>query len=193
MKLVYGFGVNDADYVTQPTVSGKRVMCPAYQAWTSMIRRSYSERLHNDHPTYQGVTVCSDWLSFMSFRSWWIKNNVKGWQLDKDLLTDSREYSPDSCIYVPSWLNSFTIDSGSTRGNCPIGVFWHIATKSYVAMCRDPVTGKRFHLGLFRDPDAAHKAWRSKKLNVALMLKSKMDEVDERIYPRVIEIIERAT
>ena len=45
------------------------------------------------------------------------------------------------------------------------------------------------HLGYFDTPEAAHAAWLKRKLELALELKPKMDEIDLRIYPRVIEII----
>ena len=35
----------------------------------------------------------------------------------------------------------------------------------------------------------AYQAWRNRKLKIAAELKSKMDDIDVRIYPRIIEII----
>ena len=49
-RLVYGVGINDADYVVQPTENGKTKMCIYYQTWKNMLRRCYSER----EPTYIG-------------------------------------------------------------------------------------------------------------------------------------------
>ena len=48
------------------------------------------------------------------------------------------------------------------------------------------------HLGLFKTPEAAHLAWKARKLELALELKPKMDEIDLRIYPRIVEIINNA-
>ena len=52
--------------------------------------------------------------------------------------------------------------------------------------------GRSQHLGYFDTPEAAHLAWRNRKLELALELKPKMDEIDTRIHPRVVEIIRNA-
>lgn len=190
--VVKGVGVNDAHYLTQPNIDGKKVMCPAYRAWATMLKRTYSSKYHAKRPTYSGVTVCDEWQSFMSFRGWWIENQVDGWQVDKDILSDAGVYSHETCIFVPAWLNSFTLDSGSLRGVYPIGVAFHKGTGRFQAGCRNPMSKKREHLGYFDTPEAAHLAWRNRKLELAIELKPKMDEIDIRIYPRVVEIINNA-
>ena len=192
MKLVRGFGVNDADYAVGRLVSGKRVICAAYRAWANMIDRCYSEKRQKKNPTYIGVTVCDEWRSFMAFREWWLESHVDGWQIDKDLLTDNNQYSPDSCIYVPAWLNTFTIDRNAVRGEFPIGVDYHKASKSFRSMCNNPATGKQVTIGRFKTPEAAHLAWRARQLEYASQMKNEMDAIDARIYPRVVDIISRA-
>lgn len=190
-RSVFGFGVNNADYMSGPKIDGKKANCPAYVAWRDMIKRSYCPKWHARHPTYIGVSVCEEWHSFLAFRAWWIANQIDGWQLDKDLLGNSREYSPESCIFVPQWLNNFTIDSGAARGNCPIGADWHKSSGKYRARCSRPF-GKNEHLGNFTSAEDAHAAWKSRKLEIAEELRPRMDEIDLRIYPRVVEIISRA-
>lgn len=189
MKLVCGVGINDADYVVQYRVSGRRLKCPAHMAWANMLDRCYNAKFHSRHPSYIGVTVCDEWLSFMSFRKWWIDNHVDGWHLDKDLLTDGREYSPEACIYVPQWLNKFTLDRALMRGDWPIGVSFHRPTGKFRARCRNPMNPRGYYIGVFADANEAHRAWLKRKLELAKELKDKMDEIDERIYQRVIEII----
>ena len=190
--LVQGVGINDAQYCVAPGIDGKTVLCPAYRAWKDMLKRSYSQRCHAMQPTYSGVTVCDEWHSFMSFRRWWIENQIDGWQLDKDIMSDSREYSPETSIFVPRWLNVFTIDRGAARGNLPIGVIFHKGRGKFRAKCCNPMSKKQEHLGYFDTPEEAHAAWLARKLELALELKPKMDEIDQRIYPRVIEIINNA-
>ena len=192
--LVCGVGVNDAPYCAQPRIDGKQVVCPAYSAWTGMLKRAYSEKCQEKRPTYKGVVVCDEWHSFMSFRHWWLENQVDGWELDKDILYDDGVYSPEACIFVPSWLNSFTIDSGSSRGELPIGVDFQKRAGKYRAQCCQPLAGRRGRLclGLFTTPEEAHLAWLARKLELALELKPKMDEIDLRIYLRVVEIINNA-
>lgn len=189
MRLVHGFGINDADYAVSPRINGRQSMCAAYSAWKGMIARAYSKKFHARYPTYSGVAVCEEWRSFMRFKAWWIDNHVDGWHLDKDLLTHSRTYSPESCLYVPSWLNLFTIDCGAARGVWPVGVSRDNRTKRFQARCRNPSTGMEEYLGYFGTKEEAHGKWLERKLQIAFEFKVEMDAIDERIYCRVIDII----
>ena len=189
-KPRYGVGVNDADYVTAPTVNGAALWDPAYMAWSGMLQRAYSQKFHVANPTYSDVTVCKEWHSFCAFREWWLNNYRDGFQCDKDLLMPgNREYAPDTCIYVPRWLNSFTTDSESSRGEFPIGVSLNKSTGKYRSQCCNPITGKRHNLGRFDTPEEAHEAWLDFKLALADRLKKEMDRIDPRIYNNVLAII----
>lgn len=189
-KPRYGVGVNDASYITTPTVNGARLWDPAYLAWVGMLERAYSERYHAIYPTYVGVTVCDEWHSFSAFREWWLNSHREDWQLDKDLLmVGNKEYSPDACIYVPRWLNNFTTDSGASRGELPVGVYLCKQTGKYKSQCCNPITGKQRNLGRFSTPKAAHDTWLNYKLELADQLKPEMDAIDKRIYPNVVTII----
>lgn len=125
-KPLFGVGLNDADYATQPIVNGEQIVDPAYRAWAGMLKRAYDRKYHATHPTYSDVTVCKEWRSFSVFRAWWLDNHRDGLNLDKDLLVvGNREHSPRSCLYIPQWLNKFTTDSGASRGEIQIGVSLH--------------------------------------------------------------------
>lgn len=190
--LVHGFGVNDADYEVKPVVDGKQVRCHAYESWCAMLRRVFDDKYQQKHKTYIGTTICDEWRSFMAFREWWLRNYVDGWHLDKDLLTDDRQYSPDKCLYVPAWLNIFTTGSDSNRGKFPIGVSYEKSSGLFEASCNNPETGRKSRVGRFKTPEAAHLAWRARKLEYAAQMKNEMDAIDERIYHRVVDIINRA-
>ena len=187
--LVYGVGSNDAGYCTQPCIDGKQVRCKAYQDWQRMIERCYSSRYLHANTTYIGVTVCDEWRSFSAFRNWWLDNYVDGWQLDKDILSDMRTYSPETCLYVPSWLNSFITDHGAASGEWPIGVCYDKRRGKYRASCSNKIEKKLEHLGYFDTAAEANRAWAIRKLQIALALKSQMDGIDMRIYPRIVDII----
>ena len=192
-KPLYGVGVNDAEYMTTPTVNGVKLWDPAYMAWYGMLTRAYDPKYHARHPTYSDITVCSEWHSFRAFRAWWLANYREDWQLDKDLLTaGNREYGPDACIYIPGWLNSFTVDCGASRGELPIGVSIYKQTGKYKSRCCNPITGKQRYLGLFTEPEAAHDAWLKCKLSLAEQLKPDMDAIDPRIYNNAVSIIKAA-
>ena len=192
-KPRYGVGVNDAHYMITQKVNGVRLWDPAYMAWVNMLQRAYDPKCHATNPTYVGVTVCEKWHSFSAFRAWWLLRSVEGCSLDKDLLSPgNREYGPDACIYVPRWLNNFTIARGALRGELPIGVSFCKQTGRYRSDCNNPITGKEHNLGRFATPAAAHEAWLKYKLELAAQLKQEMDAIDHRIYPNVITIIKAA-
>lgn len=192
-KPVYVVGVNDAPYFTKPMINGYIVTDPAYVSWSSMLDRAYGYKLQARCQTYLGVTACEEWHSFVAFRKWWLENYREGWQLDKDLLVvGNREYGPDACIYVPAWLNTFTIDGGAARGDFPIGVSIHNRSGRYQSHCSNKITGKRKNLGLFATPEEAHQSWLNYKLSLAEQLKPEMDAIDSRIYPNVVTIIKAA-
>ena len=189
-KAIFGVGANDAHYATQPRVNGKQIKDPACIAWAGMLRRAYDPKFHAVKPTYSDVTVCKEWHSFRAFRAWWIENYREGWHLDKDLLAaGNREYGPDACIYIPGWLNNFTLDHGASRGEFPIGVCLDKRSGKYQSECRNPITGKKHYIGYFTTPEAAHDAWLKRKLELADQLKPEMDAIDQRIHPNVVTII----
>jgi len=179
-KLVYGVGINDADYVTQPTVHGKKVMCPFYRTWKSMLERCYDPKFQAKCPTYIGCSVTPEWHRFMTFRAWMIRQDWVGNDLDKDILTPgNRVYGPHTCVFIPHMLNSFTVDSAAARGEWPIGVYWHRQSGKFMAYCSNPFSGKQEYLGYFTCPDAAHEAWRKRKHEIALQLAA--EQTDPRL------------
>ena len=164
-RPVYGVGVNDASYITQPRASGKQLMCHFYRCWKGMLLRCYSDKFKSRNPTYIGCEVCDEWHSFIAFRAWMELQDWEGKQLDKDLIGDGKLYSPEICVFVSSALNNLFTDSGATRGELPIGVYWEKINKKYKAQIR--VNGKKKSLGYFTSANEAHEAWLNAKLEIA--------------------------
>lgn len=191
--MVYSVGINDAAYLTKPRLDGNQISCPAYDVWSGLLERCYDKKFKERCPTYSCVTVCDEWHSFSEFRKWWLEHQVDGFDIDKDIIGDGSVYSRESCIFIPHWLNSFTINCGSARGAWPIGVSYHKRDGCFQAKCSNPITGSQGYIGYFDTPEKAHAAWRTRKLELALELKPRMDEVDIRIYPRVVEMVRKAT
>lgn len=189
---VHGYGINDAPCVVTPRLGGVQVFHPAYTDWRSMLGRCYCEKYINRYPTYRGVSVCDEWLTFSSFREWWLDNQVDGWQLDKDMIGNGLVYSPDMCIFIPGLLNSFTLDTGSSRGEFKIGACYSKKVGKFISSCRNPISRKSEHLGYFCDQEQAHNAWLNRKLELAMDMKVDMDAIDERIYVGAVRIIKAA-
>lgn len=73
----------------------------AYDTWSNMIFRCYSEKSFIDHPTYRDCTVCDEWHNFQNFAKWFYDNYIEGCHLDKDIkIKGNRIYSPDACLFV---------------------------------------------------------------------------------------------
>lgn len=170
-KLVFGVGVNDADYAVNPRLYGKRVTCPFYRSWVDMLMRCYSEKFQAKRHTYIGCTVCEEWLTFSNFKSWMQQQDWNGKELDKDLLVKGNKvYSPGTCVFVDKATNLFIGDNRASRGEWPIGVYLNNQAMKIGARCSNPFSGKREHLGYFKCPSQAHLAWKKRKHELALRL-----------------------
>ena len=195
-KLVYGVGINDADYVTQKfetidCADGKRKQklvcgCPYYQAWKRMLERCYSAKSQERYPTYKGCTVSKEWLKFSAFKAWMEKQDFQGKHLDKDLLFEGNKvYSSESCVFVTPMVNLFTTDSGSARGEWLIGVYWNKGRGKFMSMCCNPFTKKRDYLGYFTFEMEAHQTWLKRKLELAHELAA--IQTDPRVAKALID------
>lgn len=87
-KLVYGFGINDADYPVDSRAGGvEREPCKFYIRWHSMIQRCYSEVYKRKYPTYEGCSVCPEWKYFLFLRLGWSNKIGKARSLIKIYLS----------------------------------------------------------------------------------------------------------
>lgn len=153
-KPVFGIGINDADYIVNPVVNGKSSMCPYYNAWSHMMGRSYSKKVHSDNPTYVDCTVTPEWHSFMAFRAWMMTQDWKGKQLDKDILVPGNKvYSPETCIFITRQINTLFNNCGSRRGKYPQGVHFEKSRQKFQAYIA--YFGKRKFLGRFNTASQA--------------------------------------
>lgn len=185
---VFGVGfMGVGDY----KASSKGKHSAACSTWENMMKRCYNEKHQADYPTYRGCTVHPSWNNFQNFAKWYEKNHIDGYHLDKDLLVvGNKVYSPRACVFIPNWLNSFTTNSGASRGEYPIGVFLDKRYGNFKAQCSN--NGKTKSLGYFSTSEEAHLAWRKYKLQLALNKKPEMDAIDLRIYPNIVQIITEA-
>lgn len=161
MKLVFGIGINDATYPTQR--KDPVWICPYYKTWKSMLGRCYYESLHYT-PYYQGCTVSEDWLTFSNFKSWMEGQPWENCQLDKDILFEgNKEYSAQTCCFVPRNINILLTDREGARGSYPIGVYYREKHNKFTASVRDT---KSVHLGTYNTAEEAHQAWKKAKSGI---------------------------
>lgn len=188
--LIFGVGINDADYVQQiKETVGRRAdgsliqkvvwTCPFYQCWSGMIQRGYSENWKTKYPTYAETRVFEHWHRFTNFKAWMETQPWQNAHLDKDILVQANQlYSPETCAFVPQKINALLINCAAVRGDCPIGV--NVNAEHYVARVQDGL-GKRKYLGYFRDQMEAHKAWQLGKADaIEVVVQSWYGEVTYR-------------
>lgn len=194
-KLVFGVGINDADYAVQRNetteVNGKKKQklvwrCQYYTTWKSMLQRCYSAKYQERKPTYAGCSVSDEWLTFSSFKNWMETQDWEGKELDKDILVEGNKvYSADTCVFVTQMVNKFTTDNGANRGEWKIGVYWCKQTGKFRSQCSNPFTKKQERLGYFDCEEAAHKAWANRKLELAHELAA--IQTDPRVAKALID------
>lgn len=189
-KLIYGVGINDADYLVMPRINGKQVMCPFYQVWQGMLERCYSAKTQEKYPTYRGCVVSKEWLIFSNFREWMQSQKWKGLQLDKDILIEGNKiYAPEYCRFVSHPINSLLNDHGRSRGKYPIGVSMDKRNGRFQAQCS--VMGKLKYIGLYSSPEAAYRAWRGAKaeaIRLTVDAESPAEEIRMALLARAIEL-----
>jgi len=181
--LIYGVGVNDADYSVSrsnelPKSGGKRCRkleweCPFYVRWKSMLTRCYSKTYQKVYTTYKECYVCEEWLTFSNFKVWMETQDWEGKELDKDLLGNGKVYSPETCCFLNRKLNAVL------RKASGVSVKKGYKNKKYVSQIS--MAGKRIHLGYFYSEDEAKKVYLDKRDEIVrLFIKEESLEVQER-------------
>lgn len=173
--IIYGVGINDANYQVYNKVDGKRVKCPFYQRWANMIKRCYSSVNLIDRPTYKGCSVCDDWLIFSNFKKWMMKQDWENKHLDKDIISKGNKvYSPDTCIFVSGEINSLVNDQPRRRGKYKVGASYCESRGKFQSGCN--VNGKRVPLGRFDTEQEAHDVYVSFKADLIRKVANEQSE-----------------
>ena len=176
-KKVYGVGINDAPYKTHIVVDGHNINCKYYSRWCGILQRSYCPDYRLKHPTYEGTTVCDEWLTFSSFKAWMEMQNHEGLDLDKDLIQPGNTvYAPESCVFVSQHLNKLITTHTLHRGDLPIGV---TVTRFNTFKARLNERGDRIVLGSFGTIEKASQAYNKAKSDHILEIAD--EQTDERI------------
>ena len=107
-----------------------------------------------------------------------IQQDWEGKALDKDIIIPgNKRYSPESCAFVGSKLNSILNDHRSTRGKLPQGVGWLTGNKNFIAKVNH--NGSRVFIGMFDTKEEASAAYI--KAKVKIILDSASEQTDIRI------------
>lgn len=163
MKLIRGIGIKDTDYQTSKyekvgVNKWKQIWrCPFYSRWDKLMERLGP---NNTHRTYDNKTCCDDWIYLSKFKAWMETQIWEGLDLDKDILFPGNTvYSPETCAFIPPWLNTLVLTNSARKGIYPLGVNYSKEGKRYRAQVSNFFTNTNLHLGLFESVEDAHKAW----------------------------------
>lgn len=162
--------------------------------WGCLLKRCFCEKYHKTKPTYKDVTVCEEWLDFQNFAEWCNKQkffNVKddkgkSYQLDKDiLLKGNKIYSPETCCFVPSQINSLFSYVKSTKGEYPAGVSYMKSRGKFEAYVSK--RGKRVNLGHFNTCEEAFQAYKkAKEAHIKELANEWKDRIDGSVYQALL-------
>lgn len=183
-KLLYGVGVSaDGLYKRTEIANSKRKGTKEYDLWVRMLDRCYNKSSRLKHPSYEQCIVSENFKNFQYFAKWCnsqIGFKQKGFELDKDILSKGNKlYSEDTCVFVPKELNVLLINSRRTRGDFPLGVYFHKQHQKFLA--KITINGVRKHIGLYRTSIDAFNAYKSSK---EAYIKVKANEYVSHIDPK---------
>lgn len=153
-----------------------------YSLWLQMLVRCYSDKYSNPWD-YTDCLVSDEFKNFQMFASWCdsqIGFNVKGFDLDKDLLSRGvKIYSKETCVFIPEEINlliRFPKKKSIYRG------VKKTSSGKYYSRCN--TSFGTISLGTFNTPEDAFYAYKGVKENYA---KSLADKYKDVIEPRVYE------
>jgi hypothetical protein len=189
-RTVQGIGYT-GEGIYKTSVNNKDT--PQYRTWTGILKRCYNEKFHNKYPTYKQCYVCEEWLNFQNFAKWFDENyyQIDGERmaLDKDiLLKRNKEYSSDTCIFVPEFINNLFVKNNATRGQLPIGVsIIKDKLSPYQARCRN-AKRKNVTIGYYKTPEDAFGAYKKFKENVIKQIANDYkDKIPNKLFVAMME------
>lgn len=159
--------------------------------WNRINSRSNPNgREQRKNPTYIGTQ--NHFADFNEFVEWsrsevgynlkeeTIKG-IKNWAIDKDILSKGNKiYSPSTCLFVPTRVNTLIVSCGAARGEFPIGVYYISVKNRYTAECRTDKKSK--YLGCFTDPMEAHRAWQKAKITFGRTVADEYKNFHRKLY-----------
>ena len=167
---------------------------PLYNLWKGMITRCYTDSTSLNLEVYKDVTVCDEWLDFQNFAEWCNKQKFfnakddkgKSYQLDKDLLVKGNKvYSPETCCFVPSQINSLFTYVKSTKGEHPVGVSYMKSRGKFEAYYSN--RGKRVNLSHFNTCEEAFQAYKTaKEAHIKELANEWKDRIDGSVYQALL-------
>jgi hypothetical protein len=107
--------------------------------------------------------------------------------LDKDILIKGNKvYSPETCIFIPSEINTLFVKNDVNRGEFPIGVTFNKENNNYLSHCNNGHR-KIIHLGTFNNIEDAFKVYKEYKEKIIKQIAEEYkSKIPEKIYNAMI-------
>lgn len=162
----------------------------AYHLWNGMFKRCYSSNGLKLNPSYYDCEVVGDFLYFSKFLSWCEQQKgfgQEGFQLDKDILVKgNKNYSEDTCCFVPKDLNVILTHRRKDKGLYPVGVSYKPRINKYIAQISK--FKKVIHLGCFDTPEEAFQAYKeAKEVYIKEVAEIYKDQIELRVYEALMK------
>lgn len=158
-NLVCEVGFNRGDYPSK--VKGQNTR--EYTLWHGMLYRCYGRGTSRRSSSYKVCEVSENFRDFSFFHRWCQAQegfHFDGYHLDKDLLIKGNKlYSEDTCVFLPSILNTLLTKRQVGRGDYPLGV----NLKKGKFQARLNRFGKSQYLGVFPTSEEAFQAYKVAK------------------------------
>ena len=156
----------------------------ANRTYHNMYSRCYRECYKKDNPSYEGVTMCDDWLDDPEeFFEWmaeefYIVDDEK-MDLDKDILVKGNKlYSPETCCFVPHRINLYF--EKLTREP----VFQEKTGKYRMDVMID---GKNIRIGLFDTEEEAKLAYiKYKEADLISLANEYKGRIPDKVYKAIL-------
>lgn len=178
-RLVYGVGINDAEFSTGHNKERE----PSYVLWKSILNRCYGS-ISKKCLYYAHCSVCEEWKTYSLFKKFYDQNYVEGYHIDKDILKrGNKVYSPETCCFVPPEINTLIVKHDATRGEYPIGVSKYKKYNLFRAILR--VRGEYKQIGSFKTPELAFEEYKqAKEAHIQEMATQYFNEgkITEKVY-----------
>ena len=166
-KLIYGIGINDLHYNVNIGGRGQQERCPFYLKWKDLIRRCYHDKFKESEKSYSEATTCDEWIRASIFKGWMESKNWKGNHLDKDLLIPGNKvYGPDTCVFIPSFLNQVIKSPPNPCDEFNIGVRERVSKSGVKTFYTAKVNSGDFiyNSKTFETAQEAHINWQNMKI-----------------------------
>jgi hypothetical protein len=146
-------------------------------------------RVENNLKGYENTTISEEWKDFEKFKEWYDEYGVEGWEVDKDILseTNSKCYSSETCLMVPREINALFRSSKSKYGK---GVYYDERDNKYYAQMR--IDGKTKNCGSSSTAEGAHKLYvEQRKTHLRELLKRYENIDNQNAYQRLVQAMQQ--